>query len=240
MVGPPSGRSAARGTGAPRRRGRLRGARAPTSADRLPHRLLITGSAADAEDAAQEAFVKAWRALARFRAGAPFRPWLLAIVANEARTAAARRAAARAGRARGAAAETSRRRTEPLAPEAACSRRAPRSCCGALARLDERDRTVLALRYLLDLPEREIAAVLGCRPRNGQVAAVAGARAPARGGGGVSDALEELRALGAALEWPETPDLVPAVRARMAPAPAPRRRWRPHGPLALAAAVCSW
>jgi RNA polymerase sigma factor (sigma-70 family) len=47
--------------------------------------VLITGSAADAEDCAQEAFVKAYRALARFRNGAPFRPWLLRIVANEAR-----------------------------------------------------------------------------------------------------------------------------------------------------------
>src|SRR5580765_6212652 len=43
---------------------------------------LIAASAADAEEAAQDAFVKAWRALPRFREGAPFRPWLLAIVAN--------------------------------------------------------------------------------------------------------------------------------------------------------------
>ncbi len=46
---------------------------------------LITGAAAEAEDAAQEGFVKAYYALARFRPGAPFRPWLLRIVANEAR-----------------------------------------------------------------------------------------------------------------------------------------------------------
>src|ERR1700739_897191 len=46
---------------------------------------LITGSAADAEDAAQEGFVKAYRALGRFRAGADPRPWLMRIVANEAR-----------------------------------------------------------------------------------------------------------------------------------------------------------
>ena len=46
---------------------------------------LITGSAADAEEAAQDGFVKAWRALRRFRPGAEFRPWLLKIVANEAR-----------------------------------------------------------------------------------------------------------------------------------------------------------
>src|SRR5882762_6474408 len=46
---------------------------------------VITGSAADAEDAAQEGFVKAYRALASFRQGAEPRPWLLRIVANEAR-----------------------------------------------------------------------------------------------------------------------------------------------------------
>ncbi|HEX2232745.1 MAG TPA: sigma factor, partial [Thermoleophilaceae bacterium] len=55
---------------------------------------LITGSAADAEEAAQDAFVKAHAALGRFRERAPFRPWLMRIVANEARnrrTAAGRR-----------------------------------------------------------------------------------------------------------------------------------------------------
>ena len=46
---------------------------------------LIAGGAGEAEDATQDSFVKAWRALRRFRAGAPFRPWLLQIVANEAR-----------------------------------------------------------------------------------------------------------------------------------------------------------
>src|SRR5207244_1535834 len=45
---------------------------------------LLTRSSADAEDAAQAAFVKAWAALPRFRPGAPFKPWLLRIVANEA------------------------------------------------------------------------------------------------------------------------------------------------------------
>src|SRR5579859_5935590 len=57
---------------------------------------VLLGDAAEAEDAAQEAFLKAWQALPRFRAGAPLRPWLLRIVANEARnrrSAAARRCA---------------------------------------------------------------------------------------------------------------------------------------------------
>jgi len=40
----------------------------------------VTGNAADAEDAAQEAFVNAYYALGRFRPGAPFKPWLCRIV----------------------------------------------------------------------------------------------------------------------------------------------------------------
>ena len=35
---------------------------------------LITGDASEAEEATQEAFVKAYRALGRFRSGARFRP----------------------------------------------------------------------------------------------------------------------------------------------------------------------
>ena len=46
---------------------------------------LVVGDAAEAEDAAQEGFVKAYYAIRRFRSGAPFRPWILQIVANEAR-----------------------------------------------------------------------------------------------------------------------------------------------------------
>ncbi len=53
----------------------------------------ITGDAAEAEDAAQEAFVKVYRTLDRFRPGAPFRPWMLTVVANETRNR--RRAAGR-------------------------------------------------------------------------------------------------------------------------------------------------
>ena len=43
---------------------------------------LVVGNAAEAEDAAQDGFVKAYRALHRFRSGEPLRPWLLKIVAN--------------------------------------------------------------------------------------------------------------------------------------------------------------
>jgi RNA polymerase sigma-70 factor (ECF subfamily) len=124
---------------------------------------VVTGSAADAEEATQDAFMKAWRALGRFRPGAPFRPWLLTIVANEARNR--RRAAGRrAGLARRAAAERPSGDAAP-SPEAALLLGARRGeLVEALGALDERDRTVLACRYLLELSEDETAAALGCRP----------------------------------------------------------------------------
>src|SRR5207249_1878727 len=39
------------------------------------------GHEADAEDLAQEAFVRAYAAIGRFRQGAPFEPWLYTIAA---------------------------------------------------------------------------------------------------------------------------------------------------------------
>jgi len=46
---------------------------------------VFLGAGADADDVVQESFVKAYRALGRFRDEAAFRPWLLRIVANETR-----------------------------------------------------------------------------------------------------------------------------------------------------------
>ena len=42
----------------------------------------IVRSAADAEDLAQEAFVKAYQSMDRFRSGEPFGPWIFRIVTN--------------------------------------------------------------------------------------------------------------------------------------------------------------
>jgi RNA polymerase sigma factor (sigma-70 family) len=124
---------------------------------------LITGSAADAEEAAQDAFVKAHRALRRFREGAPLRPWLLAIVANEARNR--RRAATR--RARFALRLTEERPSADAAPspEAALLAREERAMLlAAIDRLGEEQRQVVTCRHLLGLSEAETAAALGCRP----------------------------------------------------------------------------
>jgi len=46
--------------------------------------VLVMGDRSDAEDVTQEAFVKAYHALGRFRQDSRFRPWLLRIVRNEA------------------------------------------------------------------------------------------------------------------------------------------------------------
>jgi RNA polymerase sigma factor (sigma-70 family) len=116
---------------------------------------LITGSAADAEEAAQEAFVRAWLALKRFRQGADFRPWLLTIVANEARNRVRNRRR-REGLAERVAQELSWQ--APLDETATAGDSRLRE---ALAALPEHDRGVLACRFVLDLGEQETAAVLG-------------------------------------------------------------------------------
>ena len=124
---------------------------------------LITGDASDAEDAAQEAFVKAYRALDRFRTGAPFRPWLLAIVANEARNR--RRAAGRRTSLALRAAEQGPPETSSPSPETAvvaAERRA--ELLVAVEGLREADRLAIACRYFLGLSEEETAAALGCAP----------------------------------------------------------------------------
>jgi RNA polymerase sigma factor (sigma-70 family) len=116
---------------------------------------------AGAEDATQEAFVRAFKALARFDRSKPFRPWLMTIVANASRNQ--RRAARRwersittGGRVHVAAAG------EVAGPEALVVRRSEDvALLAALARLPGAQRRVVACRYLMDLTEEETATVLG-------------------------------------------------------------------------------
>jgi RNA polymerase sigma factor (sigma-70 family) len=124
--------------------------------------VLITGNAADAQDAAQEAFVKAYYALDRFRLDAPFRPWLLRIVANEARNR--RRSAGRRDALEVAVtAERSSGDAAPSPEETAIRHEREQVLLAALNRLNETDRLVIAHRYLLELSEAETAAALGLR-----------------------------------------------------------------------------
>ena len=120
---------------------------------------LVTGSAADAEEVAQDAFVKAWSALPRFRAGAPFRPWLLRIVGNEARNH--RRAAGRRAAMELRLAEGLRAGGAAPSPEAEAEAAEERTALlRALNRLPEGDRQVIACRHLLQLSVEETASVL--------------------------------------------------------------------------------
>lgn len=121
---------------------------------------LITRDEGEAEDATQEAFIKAYRALGRFRAGSPFRPWVLTIVSNEAknrRSSSSRRAALKVR------AERDRPSGDAApSPEAAALADETRTTVlRALETLDDKDRLVLAYRYFLDMTEADMAAVLG-------------------------------------------------------------------------------
>ena len=122
----------------------------------------LLGAGSDAEDVVQEAFVKAYAALDGFRTGAPFRPWLLRIVANETRNLH-RSAGRRRARERRAWAETQpllvTQRDDPA--DATLSVERESALVHGLAGLSTNHRKVLTCRYLLELDESETAAVLG-------------------------------------------------------------------------------
>lgn len=118
----------------------------------------VLGEPEAAADAAQDTFVKALRALGRFRGDASFRTWVLAIATNTARSAGRR---------------TTRRREVVLEPEAGwrAEERSPeretviRSEVDraevAIAALPEKQRLAVTLRLQQDLSYREIAEVVG-------------------------------------------------------------------------------
>lgn len=122
---------------------------------------LITRDAGDAEDATQSAFLKAYFHLSRFRSDAPFRPWILQIVANEAKNTrrAHQRHLLRAS-------EEARWADLPAADPSPELRLIARERSAWLVAhinaLSEDDRLVIYCRYALDLTEAEMAGVLGC------------------------------------------------------------------------------
>jgi RNA polymerase sigma-70 factor (ECF subfamily) len=117
---------------------------------------------ADAADAVQDAFVKAYAALPRFRAGAPLKPWLLRIVANEGRNR--RRSAARRVGLVDRVAMAAPSEDVADSPETAIlAAEARQTLLAAIRRLRDEDREVIGARYLLDLSEAETAEALGLR-----------------------------------------------------------------------------
>jgi RNA polymerase sigma factor (sigma-70 family) len=121
----------------------------------------VVAGPADAEDAAQEAFIKAYYALDRFRPDSPFRPWLLRIVANEAIN---RRRSAR--RQTGLALRSAEGRPPddavPSPEGVALAQELQRELVAAVSELSPEDRLVIAYRYWFDLSEAEMAQALGC------------------------------------------------------------------------------
>ena len=114
----------------------------------------------DADDAVQEAFIKAFDALPRFREGSPIRPWLLRIVANEARNRR-RSAGRRHGLALRAADAMPPARSTPGPEQIVMAAEQRTELLAALATLRDDDREVLGARFLLDLTEAETAETLG-------------------------------------------------------------------------------
>ncbi|MEX0785955.1 MAG: sigma-70 family RNA polymerase sigma factor [Dehalococcoidia bacterium] len=121
---------------------------------------LIVRDDAEAQDVAQEAFVRAHRSLGRFDERRPFRPWLLRIVTNLAFNSvrSARRRGAMAGRYE----RDEMTPTTEASPESAAvaAERAQR-LWQAIGALGENDQEVLYLRYFLDASEEETAEAIG-------------------------------------------------------------------------------
>jgi RNA polymerase sigma-70 factor (ECF subfamily) len=119
----------------------------------------LLGAGEDADDVVQEAFVKAFRALPKFRAGEPFAPWLLSIVANETKNLLRSRHRRMALTLRLSALEPDTATPDTPFDEAVAGERRAR-LLAAVNALPDRERQALICRYFLDLSEAETAQVL--------------------------------------------------------------------------------
>ena len=127
---------------------------------RTPALRFAYGIAGDeAEDAVQDAFVKAFRNLGGFRTDAAFRPWLFTIVANEARN---RRRSAGRRRKLDLHVRAQPQTVGAAADDVMARDDQRRRLLDAAATLPDRHREVIALRYFAGLSERETAVVLSC------------------------------------------------------------------------------
>jgi RNA polymerase sigma-70 factor (ECF subfamily) len=117
---------------------------------------LLLGDPDEAEDAAQESFLRAWKHLRRFDATRPLRPWLLSIAANLARNR--RRSAGRYF-----AALTRAFRDQPASmriEEKSAQNLEASELWHAVQHLEPADQQVIYLRYFLDLSVSETAEVM--------------------------------------------------------------------------------
>ena len=122
---------------------------------------LLLSDAADAEDVAQEVFVRAFRSLDRFDRSRPLRPWLMRIAMNLARNR--RRSVARYLTAveRWFRLEARPSFSSRSAGSPSVSDDESHDLRRAVDRLVETDREIVYLRYFVELGEAEAAAALG-------------------------------------------------------------------------------
>ena len=122
---------------------------------------LLLGDAQDAEDVAQEAFVRAWRALDRFDDARELRPWLLRIAANLSHN---RRRSL--GRYLNAIRGWVQQSPPPVAHlgERSGQQWEAQTLWEAVRHLNRNEQEVVYLRYFLELSETEMASTLGIAP----------------------------------------------------------------------------
>jgi RNA polymerase sigma factor (sigma-70 family) len=120
----------------------------------------ICGSAEEARDIVQDALVKGYRSLDRYRSEAPVRAWLLRIVANDAKNAVRARGRRHGRERRFESLRQGAGGADPVGEHVVDADEVER-LLALLGRLGERDRTVLACRFVAGLSEPETAATLG-------------------------------------------------------------------------------
>ena len=117
---------------------------------------LLLGDPDDAEDVAQESFLRAWRNLGKFDISRPVRPWLLSIAANLARN---RRRSA--GRYFAALMRAFRDEPDSEGVEEQSKRSVQANeLWKAVQKLNVLDQQIVYLRYFLELPVAETAQIL--------------------------------------------------------------------------------
>jgi len=128
----------------------------------------LLGNSEDARDASQEAFVSAYRSLARFRGDAQFSTWLYRIVVNACKDAYRRRARQPAAAGLGGSSEDGEALFEiadaSRSPQdALVQREASRRLSAAIDQLPLQQRTAFVLHHVHGLPLAAVAKVMACR-----------------------------------------------------------------------------
>jgi len=131
-----------------------------TAVFNLCYRML--GQAYDAEDAAQEAFARAYRQLATYEPSRPFKTWLFAIACHECIDQLRKRRVVWLGIDEPPLMRHPALRESAVGPEDNAIMNEQRTAMeGLLARLSPRDRSMIVMRYWEDLSYQEIAEATG-------------------------------------------------------------------------------